>query len=227
MAKKSSPTSGAVAFPDEDHDLLVFEDADEFMTQQSAAPMEDVQAKVHEAQAELMHLRQRQEEIEKQKLHLEQIKKKQDAFGQGKRDLMEKLSRSIGTIDRDLYNTQKLVEELTTTHRAFSEHLEVLRSLQPEKWQRHQVDDELGRALDAIEDAKDDYLKSSRRLVALRPQLSGRSGESNDEPQRSGNQSASSVANDDFVALVKRGLALSLPLIVSGLVGLILAKILF
>ena len=68
MAKKtSSPTSSAVAFPDEDHDVLVFEDADEFMTQQSSQPMEDVQAKVHEAQAELMHLRQRQEEIEKQK----------------------------------------------------------------------------------------------------------------------------------------------------------------
>ncbi|MDB6120024.1 MAG: hypothetical protein JWO08_3805 [Verrucomicrobiaceae bacterium] len=222
MAKKSAPSS-AVAFPDEDHDVLVFEDADEFMTQQSAAPMEDVQAKVHEAQAELMHLRQRQEEIERQKLQLEQIKKKQDAFGQGKRELMEKLSRSIGTIDRDLYNTQKLVEELSATHKSFSDHLDVLRSLQPEKWQRHQVDDELGRALDAIEDAKDDYLKSSRRLVALRPQMAGRSGEGSDESQRQGHPPAA----EDFVALVKRGLALSLPLIVSGLVGLILAKILF
>ena len=90
MSKKSPPT--AVAFPDEDQDTLVFEDADEFMTQQSSARMEDVQAKVHEAQAELMQLRQRQEEIERQKLHLEQIKKKQDAFGHGKRELMEKLN---------------------------------------------------------------------------------------------------------------------------------------
>ncbi|MDB6138853.1 MAG: hypothetical protein JWO94_1925 [Verrucomicrobiaceae bacterium] len=225
MAKKSSTSSSAVAFPDEDHDLLVFDDADEFMTQQPSAQMEDVQAKVHEAQAELMHLRQRQEEIERQKLHLEQIKKKQDAFGMGKRDLMEKLSRSVGTIERDLYNTQKMVEELTCTHKAFNDHLEVLRGLQPEKWQRHQVDEELGRALDAIEDAKDDYIKSSRRLVSLRPQMNGRNSDPADEQQRSGH--STSAAKEDFVVLVKRGLALSLPLIVAGLVGLILAKILF
>ena len=225
MARKTAPT--AVAFPDEDHDTLVFEDADEFMTQASApasSSMEDVQAKVHEAQAELMQLRQRQEEIERQKLHLEQIKKKQDLFGQGKRDLMEKLGRSITTIERDLYNTQKLVEELTATHGNFSSHLEVLRGLQPEKWQRHQVDEELDRAIDAIEDAKDDYIKSSRRLASLRPELAGRrEGEETSRP------AAASMAAvpEDFVALVKRGLALSLPLIVSGLVGLILAKILF
>ena len=225
MAKKSSPATSTVAFPDEDHDLLVFEDADEFMTQPSSPQMEDVQAKVHEAQAELMHLRQRQEEIERQKLHLEQIKKKQDAFGQGKRDLMEKLTRSIGTIERDLYNTQKLVEELSTTHKAFTDHLEVLRSLQPEKWQRNQVDEELGRALDAIEDAKDDYIKSSRRLVSLRPQTASHHGDQASEEQRQGR--SATAAQEDFVALVKRGLALSLPLIVSGLVGLVLAKIMF
>ena len=221
MAKKSAPAT--VAFPDEDLDTLVFEDADEFMTQPSSAPMEDVQAKVHEAQAELMQLRQRQEEIERQKLHLEQIKKKQDLFGNGKRDLMEKFGRSLTTIERDLYNTQKLVEELTATHSAFTGHLEVLRSLQPEKWQRHQVDEELNRALDAIEDARDDYLKSSRRLVSLRPE-SGSRREAADEAQRAGRSAA---IDEDFVALVKKGLALSLPVIVFGLAGLVLAKIMF
>ena len=218
MSKKSPPT--AVAFPDEDQETLVFEDADEFMTQQSSARMEDVQAKVHEAQAELMQLRQRQEEIERQKLHLEQIKKKQDAFGHGKRELMEKLNRSILIIERDLYNSQKLAEELTATHTAFAAHLEVLRGLQPEKWQRAQVDAELNHALDAIEDAKDDYIKSSRRLASLRPDSAGsRSDQDGDE--------RSSGASDDFMVLVKRGFGLSLPLIVAGLVGLVLAKVMF
>ena len=222
MAKKSAPA--AVAFPDEDQDTLVFEDADEFMTQPSSAPMEDVQAKVHEAQAELAHLRQRQEEIERQKLHLEQIKKKQDAFGLGKRDLTEKFTRSIGAIDRDLYNAHKLVEELAATHQVFSTHLEILRGLQPEKWDRNQVDEELDRALDAIDDAKEEYLKSTRRLNSLRADGSSRHT-GMEEGQR---QSASAPASkEDFVGLVQRGFALSLPLIVSGLVGLILAKIMF
>jgi len=218
MSKKSPPT--AVAFPDEDQDTLVFEDADEFMTQQSSARMEDVQAKVHEAQAELMQLRQRQEEIERQKLHLEQIKKKQDAFGHGKRELMEKLNRSILIIERDLYNSQKLGEELTATHTAFASHLEVLRNLQPEKWQRAQVDAELNHALDAIEDAKDDYIKSSRRLASLRPDSADRRSDQDGDQH-------SSAASDDFIVLVKRGFGLSLPLIVAGLVGLVLAKVMF
>ena len=220
MAKKSAPA--AVAFPD-DHDTLVFEDADEFMSKPSAAPMEDVQAQVHEAQAELAQLRQRQEEIERQKLHLEQIKKKQDAFGQGKRDLIEKFNRSLGAIDRDLYNAQKLVDELSATHQGFAVHLDILRGLQPEKWDRTQVDHELDRALDAIDTARDDYMKATRRLNALRAESGGRR-----EPADDGERPTTvATATEDFVVLVKRGLALSLPLIVSGLVGLILAKIMF
>ncbi len=223
MAKKSLPS--AVAFPDEDQDTLVFEDADEFMSRQSAQPIEDVQAKVHEAQAELMQLRQRQEEIERQKMQLELIKKKQDAFAQGKRDLMEKLNRSVQVIERELYNTQKLTEELNTTHKTFAGHLEVLRGLQPEKWQRTNVDAELNNALEAIEDAKDEYLKSSRRMSSLRPETAGRRAEMEDGENAA--RRPAEMSKEDFKALVKRGFALSLPLIAAGVVGLIFARILF
>ena len=213
MSKKSSLS--AVALPDEDQDTLVFEDADDFPSRQPAAPMEDFD----KAQAELNQLRQRQEELQRHQQHLEEVRKKQEAFANGKREIMEKLNRSVLTIERDLYNTQKLMEEFNSTHASFSGHLDVLRNLQPEKWPRTQVDEHLNHALDAIADAKDDFAKSTRRLSSLRPEISGGQAEHGG--------GARAVEDEDFLALVKRGFALSLPLIAAGLIGLVLAKIMF
>ena len=207
---------------DHDRDFLVFEDADEFLSNRPPEPMQDVQAKVREAQEELLHLRQRQEEIERQQQQLELIRQKQERFGRGKRELTEKLSRTLSTIESELYNTQKLAEELGATHDSYNRHLDILRALQPEKWQRHQVDEELDRALAAIEEAQTDFAKSSRRLDALRPTPAVEAGVG-------GSFSSNAMAgHDSLVNWAKRGFAfIAVPMIAAILIGLLVAKILF
>lgn len=210
--------------PENDRDLLIFEEADEFLTGRSPAPMEDVQAKVKEAQEELLHLRQRQEEIERQQHLLELIRQKQERFATGKRELTERISRSVVAIEGELYNSQKLVEELTATYDNHNRHLDILRSLQPEKWQRNQVDEELDRALAAIEEAQADFAKCSRRLDSLRPV----STDSGSMASASSHSTGSLTLNDDLKVWAKRGFAfVAVPLLAATVVGLIIARILF
>lgn len=225
MARKSTSPNSATSMAEPEDELMIFEDADEFLSGRSAPPIEDVHTKVKEAHEELLQLKLRQEEIERTKQMLEIISQKQTRFANGKRDLLDKMNRAVIGIERELYSTQKLVEELTTTHDSFARHLEVLRSLQPEKWQRAQVDEELDRALSAIDDAEDDYVKSVRRLNSLRPDASGEEIEDGHaRTNRSGNATATEEA---MHVLLRRGLGLSLPLLAGLLVLMLVARFLF
>ena len=147
MARKST-----AFIRDEEDNVLRFEPVTGFMDGPEDS-MDDVNHKVKAAQERLTQLRQQQEEIEREQKHLEELRQKQELFGSGKRDILEKLTRSTSSLDRELYDAQKLVEEISITRDTFSRHLEIIRNLQPEKWSRSQVESELDNALTAIEDA--------------------------------------------------------------------------
>ena len=222
MARKSAATIVAPSPAEADSDLLIFEEADEFLTNRAPEPMQDVEAKVKEAQEELLHLRLRQEEIQRQQEQLEQIRQKQERFARGKREMLEKMTRTATAIEGELYNTQKLVEELTVTQDNLNRHLDVLRGLQPEKWQRHQVEQELEHALISIEEARTDFTKSTRRLEALRPVPDVV------ETAPAAQSSGFGFQGDDTRAWLKRGAAfIAAPLLAATIIGLIIARILF
>lgn len=232
MTRKSPSLAVATSPGHLEEDLLRFDDAPEFM---ESAPLDDVDHKVKAAQEQLLQLRMQQEEIERQKQHLETLRVKQERFVVGKRDLLEKLARSASGVERDLYDAQKRVEELSLTHDDFRRHLDILKSLQPEKWHRSQVDEELDQALAAIEDAEADFSKGMRRIESLRlvesnPVAAGvahhtLTAEGDDREAESVFSKASPT--EELIIWLRRGFAFTLPLIGAMLLGLVLAKLMF
>lgn len=221
------PRRTSALLRDEEDNVLRFEVAADLMD--DADGIDDVENKVKEAQERLTALRQQQEEIERQKKHLEELRVKQERFGHGKRDMIEKLTRTASTLDRELYDAQKLVEEISITRDSFTRHLEVLRHLQPEKWARHQVDEELENALAAIEDAEDDYAKGVRRISSCRR------AEAVAHPEEFMPLPAAAPAPasealpiaDEWKTWLRRGFAFTLPLMGALVLCLILARLLF
>lgn len=213
--------------PQDDH-LLVFEDAPEFMDGHAvASSLENVDSKVKAAQEQLLELRRQQEEIERQKQHLEALRVKQERFVAGKRDLVEKIGRSAGLVERELYDAQKRVEEFALTHDEFRRHLEILKSLQPEKWHRAQVSEELDSALAAIEDAESDYAKGIRRLHAMGPQEGMAAATSNADDTGAPAMPSFLSNADDLKTWLRRGFAFTLPLMGTVLVAIILIRLMF
>ena len=64
-------------------------------------PPDDFDEQVEIAQKQLTALRHQQELIERQKEELETLSEKQASFVKGKRDISEKLHRSLSQIDRE------------------------------------------------------------------------------------------------------------------------------
>ncbi len=228
MITRKAPALAPVNGHHEDN-LLVFEDAPEFMDGHAVATsLENVDSKVKAAQEQLLDLRRQQEEIERQKQHLEALRIKQERFVAGKRDLVEKIGRSASLVERELYDAQKRVEELAAIHDEFRHHQEILKSLQPEKWHRAQVSEELDRALSAIDDAEGDYAKGIRRLHVMGPQEGvSAGGQVNLDEAHSPVTSAFTGNADDLQTWMRRGFAFTLPLIGTVIVAIVLIRLMF
>jgi chromosome segregation ATPase len=225
MPKKLAPSTAAVLDPDDaEQDILVFDAAEEFMSRSGpAAPLEeDMQARVKEAHEELLQLRLRQEEIERQKDHLELIREKQERFAKGKRDIGERLNQATVTLESELYTAQKLVQELSTTVDTYSKHLDNLRDMHPEKWSRAHVEEELDHCIVLIAEAESDFSKCTRRLAGVRPVENATERE-----VLTATTNTALSAEEDLRVWAKRGFAFTLPLIATLIVGLILARLMF
>lgn len=151
-------------------------------------------------QEELLKLRQELERTERETSHLEAQRRKEERFVSGRREISEKLSRSLVRLERELYNAQKAIEEITAARDLFQRHLDLLRGLKPEAWQRNNLDGELDRAIAAIDDAEVEFCKTSRRLAATLP------GEAGAEAA-----AAATALPGDFRGWVRAGFAFTLP----------------
>lgn len=185
---------------------------------------ENVERQVREAQERLAKLRQEQEQIEQERRLLETLKQKQEQFIHGRESLAAVLEQHLHAIDQDLDSTRHYLEDLTAAQRDFRARLEELRSFLPERWHRNQLEQELDHALNSLMEAETSFEKGLRRLAASQPagvaNLDGGAA-----PVARHNTDPASA--DDTRAWLRRGFAFTLPLIVTLILGLILAKILF
>ena len=235
MARKT-PATVTTAATAEDN-VLRFDDAPEFnVGYEEEAPMEDMDQQVREAQHRLAALRAQQEEVERQKLILENLRQKQDRFVSGKKEITEKLDRGLRSISDDLEDARRRVEDLVITQQDFQERLDALKTFLPERWQRSQLDHELDRALCSLDEAETSYEKGVRRLMAHRPAEAAQS-QNHTQPQTAAEAEHEEVAEagaalfastkDDLMTWVRRGFAFNAGLIATLIVVLILARLMF
>lgn len=213
--------------------VLRFDDAPEFGIGEHDDDLqsEDMDKQVRETQERLARLRMEQEEVERQKQMLESLKQKQERFIGGRKAVTEQLEQHLRGISQDLEMARRHVDDLTTTEMDFRERLEELRGFLPERWHRNQLDHELDRALASLVEAEAAFEKGLRRVSANRPGAAapvprGFFRLRHDEDEEMDDEHAHS-AREDWAVWVRRGFAFTLPLIITLLLGLILAKLMF
>lgn len=185
----------------------------EFNEEESVTP-ELLDSQVQKAQEQLVQLRNQQEKIEKQKRELEELSRRQEELERGRAEMTDKLTRSLVILEREAYDTQKKLEHVRATRESFAQHLETLEQIDPKDWNPGDLYKELSRALSTVDDARAEFSQQRSRLQAIAEQGSEETAlpEAAPEINRAGER--------PFVQWVMIGLALSLPLIIFGLVAL-------
>lgn len=186
------------------------------LSEEDTMSPELLDSQVQKAQEQLIALKRQQEQIEKQKRELEELSRRQEELERGRAEMTDKLSRSLVILEREGYDCQKKLEQIRVTHESFTQHLQLLEAIDPKSWNPAELPKELSRALSTVDDARAEFSQQRSRLEA------GATIESSDmnlpeaAPELSGG-----LGGRNFVQWMQIGLAVTLPLIIFGLIALV------
>lgn len=127
---------------------------------------EQVEDHMAHAAQELERLRQRQENLEKEKSVLEDLRRRQAEYERGKREMLEHLNHSIISLEKDELNAEKLLELVTDTRKRCRTWLADIDAINEEDWPEGQFREELAKNLSRIEDIRLEYNKALAKIEA-------------------------------------------------------------
>lgn len=182
---------------------------------EDAITPEHLDAQVQKAQEQLLQLKRQQDQIEKQKRELEELSRRQEELERGRTEMADKLTRSLVILEREAYDTQKKLEQLRATRESFGQHLELIEAIDPKSWNPTDLHKELSRALSTVEDARTEFGQQRSRLQAAEDG----SGDV-DLPEAAPDMGDGSNGGRSFAGWVQIGFALSLPLLILGLLAI-------
>ena len=177
---------------------------------------ERLDEKVQLAEQQEQTLKRQLETIEKQKRELEELGRRQELLSAGKSEMADKLGRAVVVLERETLDAGRRLELLQTIHTSFEQHLQNIEAINPKAWDGLDINKELTRALAAVEDARGEYNRSYPKINVLPEQNAA-------DAAADGAYAGDFGPGDakDFLGWLKVGFALSLPLIVLGLVALV------
>jgi predicted RNase H-like nuclease (RuvC/YqgF family) len=185
------------------------------LNEEEAMSPELLDSQVQKAQEQLLQLRRQADVIEKQKRELEELSRRQEELERGRAEMTDKLSRSLVILEREGYDCQKKLEQIRTTHESFTQHLQLLESIDPKSWNPGDLPKELSRALSTVDDARTEFSQQRSRLEAS----GGESGEM-DLPEVTAGTAG--LGGKSFMQWLQIGFAVTLPLIVFGILALLI-----
>ena len=158
----------------------------------------------------VLKLEQELEKTRREARELRARQDKEDRFVTGRREICERIARNLTKLDRELYNAQKAVEEISAARDTYQHHLVALRSIEFGKGIHHS-DDELDAAIGSVEDAESEYGKTNRRLATVLPQIMPEVAHGGGVP-------------DNFATWLRAGFAFTLPVMVITIAVILLLK---
>ncbi|HMJ05486.1 MAG TPA: hypothetical protein VK474_04450 [Chthoniobacterales bacterium] len=183
------------------------------LSEEEANSTEHLDSQVQKAQEQLLQLKRQQEQIEKQKRELEELSRRQEELERGRKEMTDKLTRSLVVLEREAYDSQKKLEQIRATRESFEQHLGLLEAIDPKSWNPAELHKELSRALSTVDDSRAEFSQQRSRLTA------GATDESGEVSLPEAAPDGLSRANG-FVQWMQIGLALTLPLIIFGLIAI-------
>lgn len=172
---------------------------------------DDRYAELNDKKANMLRYQQELEKTQREVREMEARRAKEDRFNNGRREICERLARDLSKLEGDLYNAQKAVEEISSAREVYQHHLETLRGVQPDT--SGHAEDEMDRAIGAVEDAESEFRKTSRRLSTVLPHL----GTEAFVPQ--------SGMPQNFKSWLRAGAAFSIPLALAAVLVALIVKL--
>ena len=180
-----------------------------------APTRDEVDRKVVEAQQKLAELKRAQDDLERERASLEELRRRQTEFQTGRQEMIHHLTRGLGLLEEAEFNARREAEQMVKTVTDFRDALDKIQAIHDEAWTKENFSIELTRGLTTIENSRMEW-NSARLKFSI---LSGETP-AEAETEAAPAPAASPFANASFGELCKFGLAMTWPLVLVVLVTL-------
>ena len=171
-----NPDDGSTAVPDE------------ISQARMARQRTEITSQVAGTTSEIERLRMRQQELEQEKSNLETLSHRQSEYERAKREIADKLGRSVTLLGKESSKAARMQELFAETRDRFDEMLNEIRAINESDWPDEGFEHELAQALALVEASTGDYGKAMARIEAMNwyrdtpdRKLRGLAGDADDE----------------------------------------------
>lgn len=182
---------------------------------------DDFTEEVAHAEAQLEGLLERQQEVLRQKDQLERLQEKQSCFQSTRSELIQDLEHALEGLERNLLESEQLMENYSRARECFSQHLAIISALRCEDWHRDQLEYEIERATFSIGEARHEYDQAIAHLDRLAKELSIFHGLSSSGGPISKTARSLPVKPHNFLYWLRSGFAFTLPVMIFGIITLL------
>jgi hypothetical protein len=206
-----------------DYDATEFVDTD-FQTHKSpygtpapsdplrAPTRDEVDRKVVEAQQKLAELKRAQDDLERERASLEELRRRQTEFQTGRQEMIHHLTRGLGLLEEAEFNARRDAEQMVKTVADFRDALDKIQAIHDETWTKDNFSIELTRGLTTIENARMEWNAARLKFSVLDGEAKAKA-----ETEPISAPALSPFANSSFGELCKFGLAMTWPLVLIAL----------
>src|SRR5271170_1814291 len=99
-----------------------------------APTREEVDRKVVEAQQKLAELKRAQDDLERERAALEELRRRQLEFQTGRQEIVHNLTRGLGLLEEAEFNTLRDAQTMAKTITDFRDALEKIQAVHDETW---------------------------------------------------------------------------------------------
>lgn len=176
----------------------------------------ELESQLTSRQQQLAELKARQEAIERERIALEEARRRQTEFETGRPEMIQHLTRGVELLSRAEFAARREAEQMAKTLAGLREALEAVQALKPETWTTDNWQTELTRALTTLENARMEWNAARLKWPVLNGEAAAPGGRSGETPAAPG---PAWFAGRSLGELCKLGLALTWPLAVVALLA--------
>jgi hypothetical protein len=174
-----------------------------------ALSREEHDARLNDMQSKLAELKLAQQEIERERVAVEETRRRQSEFSAGRHEMQQNLTRGIGLLEEAEFALRRDAGQMGKALAELREALVKVESVQEELWTKDNQNVELTRALTIVENARMEW--NSARLKF--PLLSGETPAPGAAPALANAGAFENLLREkNYAELCKLGLALTWPI---------------
>lgn len=179
-----------------------------------APTREEVDVKVGDMQQKLAELKRVQQELERERSSLEELRRRQVEFTTSRQEMAQNLTRGVGLLEEAEFAARRDAEQMTRTLENLRDVLRKIESVHQEDWTKDNLNTELTRALTTVENARMEWNAALLKFTVL----------SGERPTAADDTKAAApvaLLQQSYAHLCKVGLALTWPVALVGLIILV------